>query len=188
MTTEILNKVSEKIIRQTLSAMKSEGKKYNGCLYAGLMINNGEASVVEFNCRFGDPETQVVLPIIDGDFLELLYSAATGSINKNSIFYNNRFAITLVTASEGYPSNYEKGFAIDGIKDAENENTIVFHAGTKKSNGKLTTNGGRVLNVTGISDRNLKNAKNIAYEALGKINYSGKVYRTDIGFKAFKKN
>ena len=184
-TEEILNRISQKVIIPTLEAMKQEGKQYNGCLYAGLMIKNGEPSVVEFNCRFGDPETQVVLPIIEGDFLQLLNSAAKGSIDKTSVSVTNKHAITVVAASEGYPLKYKKGIIITGVEKADTENTIVYHAGTIKDSGTLYTNGGRVLNVTGISD-SLVNSKNYAYKSLEKIKYDGKVYRTDIGFKAFR--
>ena len=183
-TEEILDRISQKVIIPTLEAMKSEGRKYNGCLYAGLMIDNGEPSVVEFNCRFGDPETQVVLPIIEGDFLQLLNSAAKGEINKSAISDTNKHAITVVAASDGYPGSYNKGLEISGIENAENENVIVFHAGTKNKDGILKTNGGRVLSVTAISDTSLNHAKENAYEALGKINFNGKVYRTDISNKA----
>ncbi len=183
-TEEILNRISQKVIIPTLEAMKSEGRKYNGCLYAGLMIDDGEPSVVEFNCRFGDPETQVVLPIIEGDFLQLLSSVAKGEIDKTSITVTNKHAITVVAASEGYPGNYNKGMEISGIENAENENVMVFHAGTKNEDDVLKTNGGRVLNVTAISCTSLSNAKENAYEAMEKINFTGKVYRTDISNKA----
>ncbi len=183
-TEEILNRISQKVIIPTLEAMKSEGRKYNGCLYAGLMINDGEPSVVEFNCRFGDPETQVVLPIIEGDFLQLLSSAAKGEIDKTSITVTNKHAITVVAASKGYPGNYNKGMEISGIENAENENVMVFHAGTKNEDDVLKTNGGRVLSVTAISCTRLSNAKENAYEAMEKINFTGKVYRTDISNKA----
>ncbi len=183
-TEEILNRISEKVIIPTLEAMKSEGRKYNGCLYAGLMIDNGEPSVVEFNCRFGDPETQVVLPIIEGDFLQLLNSAAKGEINKTAISDTKKHAITVVAASEGYPGSYNKGLEISGIGNAENENVIVFHAGTKSEDAVLKTNGGRVLSVTAISDISLSDAKEKAYEAMDKIKFEGKVYRTDISNKA----
>jgi phosphoribosylamine---glycine ligase len=186
-TDEILERVSQQVIRPTLEAMKSEGRKYNGCLYAGLMIENGEPSVVEFNCRFGDPETQVVLPIIDGDFLELLNSAAIGTINKKSISVSDKNAITVVAASDGYPGNYNKGLEITGLENAENENIIVFQAGTKKDENMLVTNGGRVLNITAISKENLSTTKIIAYDAISKINFNGKAFRTDIGDKAIKK-
>lgn len=183
-TEEILNRISEKVIIPTLNAMKSEGRRYNGCLYAGLMIQNGEPSVVEFNCRFGDPETQVVLPIIEGDFLELLNSSANGKINKDSISVSNKNAITVVAASDGYPGNYLKDFEITGIEDAQNENVIIFHAGTRKEGNILKTNGGRVLNVTGVTDKSLSYTKNIVYNALAKVKYEGKVYRKDISDKA----
>lgn len=183
-TEEILKRVTEKVIIPTLKAMKSEGRKYNGCLYAGLMVHNGQPSVVEFNCRFGDPETQVVLPIIEGDFLELLSSTAKGNINKESISVSNKNAITVVAASDGYPGSYKKGFEITGIEEVESENVIVFHAGTKLDDGKLKTNGGRVLNVTAISDRSLINAKQIVYSAISKIDFKGMVFRKDISDKA----
>ncbi len=183
-TEEILNRISQKVIIPTLEAMKSEGRKYNGCLYAGLMINDGEPSVIEFNCRFGDPETQVVLPIIEGDFLQLLSSVAKGEIDKTSITVTNKHAITVVAASDGYPGNYNKGLEISGIENAENENVMVFHAGTKNENEILKTNGGRVLSVTAISDTSLSNAKENVYKAMDRINFTGKVYRKDISNKA----
>lgn len=185
-TNEVLNRISEKVIIPTLEAMKKEGRKYNGCLYAGLMINNGEPSVVEFNCRFGDPETQVVLPIVDGDFLHLLNSAAIGNIDKKSVSVANKSAITVVAASDGYPGNYQKGIAITGIDDALDDSITVFHAGTKKDNGILKTNGGRVLSVTAISEDGLGSAKEMAYNAIKKIKFDGIVYRKDISNKAFK--
>jgi phosphoribosylamine--glycine ligase len=166
--------------------MKSEGRKYNGCLYAGLMIANGEPSVVEFNCRFGDPETQVVLPILEGDFLELLNSAAKGSINRNAISTSNKKSVCVVAASDGYPGSYDKGLEISGIDDAQNKSVIVFHAGTKIEDDKLKTNGGRVLTVTSLSEDSISNAKEIAYKAISKIDFKGIVYRNDISDKAFK--
>ena len=187
-TEEILNRISQKVIIPTLDAMKSEGRKYNGCLYAGLMINDGEPSVVEFNCRFGDPETQVVLPILEGDFLELINSCANGSINKNAISTSNKKAVGVVAASEGYPGSYNKGMSISGIEEAENKNTIVFHAGTKIESNILKTNGGRVLTVTSLSKNNILKAKESAYAGLSKIHFEGKVYRSDISDKANNNN
>ncbi len=185
-TDDILKRIEEKVIVPTLEAMKSEGRKYNGCLYAGLMIANGEPSVVEFNCRFGDPETQVVLPILEGDFLELLNSAAKGSINRNAISTSNKKSVCVVAASDGYPGSYDKGLEISGIDDAQNKSVIVFHAGTKIEDDKLKTNGGRVLTVTSLSEDSISNAKEIAYKAISKIDFKGIVYRNDISDKAFK--
>lgn len=183
-TDEILNEIIKLVIIPTLEAMKSEGKKYNGCLYAGLMIKDKKPSVVEFNCRFGDPETQVVLPILEGDFLELISSCAKGLINKDAISTSNKSAVGVVAASDGYPGSYKKGLQISGIEKAENENVIVFHAGTKISNSILQTNGGRVLTVTSISENSILSAKKSAYDALSKIHYDGIVYRNDISDKA----
>jgi phosphoribosylamine--glycine ligase len=185
-TEEILQRISDKVIKPVLAAMKEEGRLYNGCLYAGLMINEGEPSVVEFNCRFGDPETQVVLPILEGDFLELLYSTAVGKLNMNAVTVSDKFAVTVVAASNGYPGNYKKGFEISFAPDLVNENVIIFHAGTKTENNKLLTNGGRVLNVTAISENSLLQAQKRAYEALKRINFEGMIFRSDIADKALK--
>ena len=136
-----------------------------------------------FNCRFGDPETQVVLPILSGDFFELLNSCAVGSINKDAISTNNKNAVGVVAASNGYPGSYKKGFQITGIEEAENDNVIVFHAGTKVENSILKTNGGRVLTVTGISEDDILSAKKTAYDAISKIDFEGIVYRNDISDK-----
>ena len=166
--------------------MNKEDKKFSGCLYCGLMINKGVPKVVEFNCRFGDPETQAVLPLLEGDFLELLYSAAIGNLNEDSVRYSGGASVCIVAASKGYPEKYEKGFEITGLYDTDND-IIIFHAGTKEENGKILTNGGRVLGVTSlIRNNDLKLAKLKSYQALNKINYKGIYYRKDISDKAFK--
>jgi phosphoribosylamine--glycine ligase len=185
-TKEILNRIENEIISPTLKAMKKEDKKFSGCLYCGLMINRGIPKVVEFNCRFGDPETQAVLPLLEGDFLELLYSAAVGNLNKDSVHYSGGSSVCVVAASKGYPEKYEKGFEISGFDDVNND-IIIFHAGTREENGKLLTNGGRVLGVTSlIKNNDLRTAKQKSYEALSKLNYNGIYYRKDISDKAFK--
>ncbi|MGA9293565.1 MAG: phosphoribosylamine--glycine ligase [Ignavibacteriaceae bacterium] len=185
-TKEILDRIENEIISPVLSAMNKEGKKFNGCLYCGLMINEGIPKVVEFNCRFGDPETQAVLPLLEGDFLELLYSAAIGNLNKDSVHYSGGSSVCVVAASKGYPEKYEKGFEIAGLDNVSND-IIIFHAGTKEDNGRILTNGGRVLGVTSlIKNNDLRYAKQKSYEALSKINYKGIYYRKDISDKAFK--
>ena len=185
-TKELQDRIENEIITPTLKAMSKEKKKFNGCLYCGLMINEGIPKVVEFNCRFGDPETQAVLPLLEGDFLELLYSAAIGNLNKDSVHYSGGSSVCVVAASKGYPEKYEKGFEISGL-DNVNDNIIVFHAGTKEENGKILTNGGRVLGITSLIKKNdLKSAKEKSYEALDKINYEGIYFRKDISDKAFK--
>ncbi len=185
-TDEILSEVENKIIKPTLNALKNENRKFIGCLYCGLMLTAEGVKVVEFNCRFGDPETQAVLPLLEGDFLKLLYSAASGNLDKSSVKYSGGSAVCVVAASKGYPDSYEKGFEITGIQSMEND-VIVFHAGTKEINRKILTNGGRVLGVTAVvNDNNLKKAKEKAYIALRKINFKNIYYRSDIADKALK--
>lgn len=186
-TESILKEIETKIIRPTINALSDEGKPFIGCLYAGLMITESGPKVVEFNCRFGDPETQSVLPLLDGDFLQLLYSAASGKIDKTSIKYNGGSSVCVVIASGGYPDEYNSGFEINGL-DAHTKNISIYHAGTKESDGKIVTAGGRVLGVTSfITENNLQVAKEIAYEAVNKIHFKNMYYRTDIADKALKK-
>lgn len=184
-TDELLKEIEEKVIVRTLDAMKESGRKYNGCLYAGLMITKEGPKVVEFNCRFGDPEAQVVLPIIEGDFLKLLYSAAIGSIDKNSVSYSGACAICVVLASGGYPDAYEKGKIIKGLDNLSDPKVVVYHAGTKRVNENIVTNGGRVLGITQIDKSgNLNNCKEKVYTVLSKIHFDNMYYRKDISNKA----
>ncbi|RPI65793.1 MAG: phosphoribosylamine--glycine ligase [Ignavibacteriales bacterium] len=186
-TSEVLEKVEDRIIKPVLEAMKTEGRIFTGCLYCGLMIQDGEPSVVEFNCRFGDPETQAVIPLLEGNFLELLYSSARGKINKNSVKYSGNSAVCVVAASHGYPDFYDTGFEISGLDEIKNNDIIVFHAGTRIEHNKLVTSGGRVLGLTASSrEGDLKEAKLKAYDNLRKIHYEHIYYRTDISDKAFK--
>ena len=185
-TKQILNEISVKIIAPTLQALKAEKKPFIGCLYAGLILTSEGVKVIEFNCRFGDPETQAVLPLLKGDFLKLLFSAAEGKLDINSVSYNGGSAVCVVAASLGYPGQYQKGLEIFGLDEIP-ENTIVFHAGTKEDKGKILTNGGRVLGITSVLEENdLQKAKNLAYKALDKIHFSNMYYRTDIADKAIK--
>lgn len=183
-----LEVIANKIIAPTLDAMKKKGMPFVGCLYCGLMLTSAGPKVVEFNCRFGDPETQVVLPLLNGNFVELLYTAANGRINTNAVKYNGGASVCVVAASGGYPDKFEKGFEISGLDNLQG-NIKVFHAGTKEVSGKIITNGGRVLNVTSFTEINdLIKAKKIVYEALSKINFTGMHYRKDISDKAIKSN
>jgi phosphoribosylamine--glycine ligase len=187
-TKDILAWVEEKIIAPTIKGMEKEGRKFVGCLYCGLMITPDGPKVVEFNCRFGDPETQVVLPVLEGDFLQLLYSASIGSLDKHAVRYSGGSAVCVVAASKGYPDAYEKGFEITGL-DKVDKDIVVFHAGTKATNDKVVTNGGRVLGVTSITNEmNLKLAKQKAYAALDKIHFDGIYFRKDITDRAIKRN
>jgi len=185
-TKQMLNEISVKIIAPTLQALKAQDRPFIGCLYAGLILTTDGIKVIEFNCRFGDPETQAVLPLLKGDFLKLLYSAAEGKLDVNSVSYNGGSAVCVVAASLGYPGQYKKGLEIFGLDELP-ENTIVFHAGTKENKGKILTNGGRVLGITSVLEENdLQKAKNLAYKAMDKIHFSNMYYRTDIGDKAIK--
>jgi len=178
--------IAKKIVEPTLKALLDNNSKFIGCLYCGLMMTNEGPKVVEFNCRFGDPETQVVLPLIDGDFLELLYSAANGKINKDSISFAKRTSVSVVLASNGYPDKVEKGKEIFGIEDVNKLGSAhVIHAGTKEVNNKIYTDGGRVLNIVAtIESNDLKRCKEICYNAIKKICFDGMQFRKDIADKA----
>ncbi|MBA4405738.1 phosphoribosylamine--glycine ligase [bacterium] len=176
--------ISDEIVKPILKAMEEKGMPFIGCLYCGLMMTEDGPMVVEFNCRFGDPETQVVLPLLKGDLVELLHSAAIKKLNKDVVKYNGGASVCVVAASGGYPDVFAKGFEIHGLNNLP-LNIKVFHAGTKELDGKILTNGGRVLNITSFTERNdLKEAKRIVYEALSKINFDGMHYRKDIADKA----
>ncbi|HRE42221.1 MAG TPA: phosphoribosylamine--glycine ligase [Ignavibacteria bacterium] len=182
-TPEILEKTKSKIIEPVIKAMKSEGCEFKGCLYAGLMISpDGEPNVIEFNCRFGDPETQVVLPLIKSDFLELLIASATNNINSYKLETHNKYFVSVVLASGGYPEKYEKGFEISGLETL-NSDTLVFHSGTALRNNKLITSGGRVLNIVSGSDISISDAREKVYNEINKLNFENMYYRKDIASK-----
>jgi phosphoribosylamine---glycine ligase len=186
-TFDILSQVENKIIKPTLDGMKEEGCPFSGCLYVGLMITKEGPKVVEYNCRFGDPETQVVLPVLKGDFLKLLYSSAVGRLEKNAIFYDDGCAVCVVASSKGYPESYKKGFEISGL-DINDKKILVYHAGTDEVDDKIFTNGGRVLGVTAVLNENdLRKARNKAYEAINEIHFEGMYFRKDIAVKALNR-
>ena len=186
--TDILRlKATELILKPVVEAMAKEGTPYQGCLYAGLMIKGESVKVVEFNCRFGDPETQVVLPLLDGDLAEIMLACAIGTLDKVDVAWHNQAAVCVVMASGGYPESYEKGKEITGLNDAEaDKNVVVFHAGTKESEGKIVTSGGRVLGVTAV-DSSIKSARDRAYAAVEKIAFEKNFYRKDIAWRALKR-
>ena len=181
---DVISKVKTEIIEPLLHGMSDEGIVYRGCLYCGLMIKNGQPKVVEFNVRFGDPETQAVLPLIKGDFAKLLYSAAEGGLDKESVYIDeHKAACCVVLASEGYPGSYKKGFPISGLYSVKTEDLYIFHAGTASVDSKIVTDGGRVLGITAIDD-NLGSAVTKAYSVVDKIDFENKFYRKDIAQKA----
>lgn len=180
---DILNKIKHRVIEPVLRYMKAEGSEFCGCLYCGLMIDsNGDPFVIEFNTRFGDPETQVVLPKIKSDICDMFIASASGKISSYNLELNENYYCTVVLASGGYPDKYDTGKEITGLENISSD-AIIFHAGTKEENGKILSNGGRVLNVTGFSSLGLKEAINFAYHNAEKINFENKYLREDIGLK-----
>jgi phosphoribosylamine---glycine ligase len=185
-TPKLFEEIKNEIFYPIITTLNKRNSSFIGCLYAGLIITDEGPKVIEFNCRFGDPETQVVLPIIKGDFLHLLYTAASGKIDKASVDYNGGSAVCVVAASKGYPDSFESGFEITGLRELSAD-IKVYHAGTKEVSGKIITNGGRVLGITSVlPDFNLMLAKDLAYKALEKINFKNIYYRKDISDKAFR--
>lgn len=188
-TPEILRKTETEIISPVLAALRNEGRKFIGCLYAGLILTKDGPKVIEFNCRFGDPETQAVLPLIEGDFLQLLYSAASEKLDKSAVKYSGGSAVCIVAASGGYPDKYQKGFEINGLEKFDNNpGIIIFHAGTDMKDHKIVTNGGRVIGVTAVvPDSDLASAKSKAYEALSHIHFKNIYFRKDIADKGINR-
>lgn len=182
-TKEILEITERDVIKPTIDGMKVEGNPYQGFLYVGLMITEEGPKVVEYNCRFGDPECQVIVPAMESDLLEVIASCTEGKLAETKIDFDNRYRCTVVMASGGYPEVYEKGKEITGIDEVQN--AIVFHAGTKSENGALLTNGGRVLNVVG-SGETLQEAIDQSYSEIKKIHFDNAFYRNDIGAKGLK--
>lgn len=187
MTDVLRLKATERILKPVVEAMAKEGMPYQGCLYAGLMIKGDSVKVVEFNCRFGDPETQVVLPLLDGDLADIMLACATGTLDKADVGWHDKAAVCVVMASGGYPESYEKGKDIIGLEAAASDkNVVVFHAGTKYENGSVVTAGGRVLGVTAV-DASIKAARDRAYSAVEKIKFDKAFCRKDIAWRALKR-
>lgn len=185
MRTELEENIKNRVIEPTLKALKNKGREFKGCLYIGLMIVDDEPFVIEYNCRFGDPETQAVLPLIESDFLQLLLASANKEIKNYNFSANKNFACCVVLASEGYPDKYETGKIIYGTEKPES-NSLVFQSGTKSEDNNIITDGGRVLSVVGISDKSLEDAVKNAYENVDKISFENKYFRKDIGFRQLK--
>jgi len=180
----LYQKIMGRIIHPTIEGLKQEGIKYKGVLYAGLMIKDNEPYVLEFNCRFGDPETQPMTMLMESELLPVLLSSIEGGIEKTQIKWKNGYSVCVVLASGGYPGKYKKGKVIRGLEDVEKmEDVYVFHAGTKRDKGKIVTNGGRVLGITSYAEEFAVAQKRV-YEAVEKIHFEGMHYRKDIGNKA----
>lgn len=184
-TSALSEQVMREILQPTVDAMASEGCPYCGCLYAGLIMTADGPKVIEFNARFGDPETQVVLPLLDGDLVEIMEACINGTLDQVDIKWKNSAAVCVVMAAGGYPGKYENGYVIEGLKEVEKKGAYVFHAGTATHDGQIVTNGGRVLGVTAIAP-DIKQAVEKVYQAIGNLNFTDMHYRKDIAHRAIK--
>ena len=183
-TDELRQRIIDEVMVPTVQAMKSEGRTYRGILYAGLMIKDNDLKVLEFNCRFGDPEAQPLLMRMESDVVPILYSIAKGEVKCDPIEWKDGFCVCVVMASKGYPGSYDKGVELKRLRGfADTSETVVFHAGTAFSGNRLVTNGGRVLGVTSLGDT-IEQSIRSAYKAVDFISEENLVYRTDIGKKA----
>ncbi|NPV45669.1 MAG: phosphoribosylamine--glycine ligase [Armatimonadetes bacterium] len=182
----LFSSIVERFLVPTVSAMKAEGIPYSGTLYGGMILTEAGPEILEYNCRFGDPETQVVLPRLDSDLLEVLLATAEGRLGEVQVQWSNRAAVVVVIASGGYPGPYEKGKRITGLEEAARvEGVEVFHAGTTEVNGEVYTAGGRVLGVTAVG-AGFREARERAYEACLRIHFDDMYYRRDIGWRALE--
>ena len=186
-TGQVHERILKEILEPLIHGMAGEGRAYKGALYAGVMIREGVPKVLEFNARFGDPETQPVLMRMKGDIVPILEACIKGNLSQFEIEWDSRATVCVVMVSKGYPENYEKGKVIEGLEEvSQMEDVFVFHAGTALKNGKTLTNGGRVLGVTGMG-RDIPAAIERTYQAVKKITWDGVHYRTDIAQKALRR-
>lgn len=181
-TKEILDQVQQEILDPVIQAMRLEGREYKGCLYAGLMITAKGPKVIEFNARFGDPETQVVLPLLDGDLAQIMLSCIDGTLEAQMVNWQKKAAVCVIMAAGGYPDAYQKGNKIEGLGQAKHD-AWVFHAGTARNGQDIVTSGGRVLGVTAAA-ADIQQAVDKAYTAVKKIHFAGRQYRRDIAHRA----
>ncbi|MCI6771965.1 MAG: phosphoribosylamine--glycine ligase [Oscillospiraceae bacterium] len=182
-TKEIADECMEKIFLPTINAMKNEGREFRGCLYFGLMITKDGPKVIEYNCRFGDPETQVVLPLLESDLFTVMKATSEGRLSETEVKFSEESACCVIVASKGYPVKYESGFPI--VLPETDSKSDIFVAGANNENGKLFSAGGRVLGVTAVSDT-LESAIENAYALTGKVEFENGFYRKDIGQRALK--
>jgi phosphoribosylamine--glycine ligase len=181
-TPEKMEFIKKNVLQPVVDGMRKEGIPFKGVLYAGLMINGDEIKVLEFNARFGDPETQVILPLLEGKLGDILKASIDGTLDRAPVKFKSGNAITVVMSAAGYPGDYVKGDEITGLESIS-EKVQVFHAGTVSKDGLVYTNGGRVLNVTAAGD-SLEDARNLVYSEIDKIKFNGAFYRKDIAYRA----
>ncbi|MFK7863833.1 MAG: phosphoribosylamine--glycine ligase [Pseudohongiellaceae bacterium] len=183
-TPAIHQKIMDQVILPTVQGMAADGNEYKGFLYAGLMISaEGEIAVVEFNCRFGDPEAQPVMMRLKSDLAQLCLAAVTGDLASHSVEWDSRSAVGVVMAAGGYPNSYAKGEVISGLDEAEPESAKVFHAGTQQSDGNVVTNGGRVLCAVALGD-SVSQAQTAAYSLVNRVSWNNVYFRKDIAYRA----
>jgi phosphoribosylamine--glycine ligase len=178
----LIQRIMEEIMIPAIRGLKNEGIEYRGVLYGGLMLTRQGPKVVEFNARFGDPETQAILPLVEGDLLEAIWAVVEGKLQEGMLRFRPGYCTCVIMASGGYPGKYEKGKPIRGLDEYLGDNVLVFHSGTKRENGTYVTSGGRVLGVTALGD-SLKASIERAYAAVRRIHFEGAHYRKDIGRK-----
>lgn len=188
---ELISRINAEVLEPVVAALAQEGIKYRGVLYAGLMLTPGGPKVLEFNARFGDPETQVILPRLENDLVEVMEAVIDGRLSEHKLTWTEEKALCVILASEGYPGSYPKGREISGLDhtgqiEGSSSEAIVFHSGTRFSEGQWYTNGGRVLAVTALG-KDFAEAQRLAYVAASRIKFAGQHYRKDIGDKAFKR-
>ncbi len=186
MTEDMVRLAEERILKPVIKAMEQEGHPYQGCLYAGLMITKDGPKVVEFNARFGDPETQVVLPLLESDLADIMCACADGTLQQQDIKWSSDCAVCVVLASGGYPKSYAKGYEITGLAKAKALDTVAFHAGTTEKDGKILTAGGRVLGIT-ARGAGIKEAVDKAYKSVAEVRFKDVHYRHDIAHRALER-
>ncbi len=187
-STDMMEKINEYVLQPTLKGLSKEGINYRGVIYAGLMLTVGGPKVLEYNCRFGDPETQVVMPLLKSDLFEILQAAVSSKLSSiNQLTWRHEYAACVVMASKGYPGRYATGLKITGVPSKPDNNCVVFHSGTSSDGDRLKTAGGRVLGVTGV-DQTLQLALNRSYRTVNKVRFDGAMYRKDIGFRVLKRD
>ncbi len=185
-TDEMLQQIDEMILQPTINGLAKEDIAFKGVLYAGLMLTATGPKVLEFNCRFGDPETQAVLPLLKSDLFDVMMAAANQKLSSvGKLDWHKGAAACVVMASRGYPGKYNTGVKISGLQNIKDNSSFIFHAGTERKGDRLVTSGGRVLGITGM-DRDLKQALNRAYRHISRIKFDGAMYRRDIGFRTAK--